>query len=304
MDNVSAVIVTFHPDDGIISRIKKIAEQVSKIYIIDNSNNGEYECLFDDLDSEYRSKLDVTILGENRGVSTALNIGLKKSYTDGFYLAVTFDQDSTICDGFISTLCKTFNENDDGKLALVGCNFVDSSDFTNKLKFVRFSRFGYEKIHADHDVNVDLLITSGCLTNIHILAALGWFKDELFIDYVDTEYCLRCAIHGYKCMVSSDAHMIHQLGDQKIKKIKNITIRPSNHNENRRYYMARNSIYVYRMYGVKYPGWLLFDITDTIKNLIKICLFESQKSMKLKMYVRGWLDGFLNRYGPYDGFKD
>jgi rhamnosyltransferase len=45
---------------------------------------------------------------------------------------------------------------------------------------------------------VDHVIASGCLIPATALQAVGWMREDFFIDWVDTEWCLRARDRGYR----------------------------------------------------------------------------------------------------------
>jgi rhamnosyltransferase len=65
-------------------------------------------------------------------------------------------------------------------------------------------------------------------------------RENYFIDYVDTEWCIRAEAMGYKNYVSSKAVMKHAIGDNILKfKYFNVPV----HSPFRRYYRVRNAFY-------------------------------------------------------------
>jgi len=141
------------------------------------------------------------------------------------------------------------------------------------------------------------VITSGNLIKLSIFDSVGYFCEELFIDYVDIEYCLRCVTQGYKILEAKDAFLIHEIGFPTRHKL--LWKRPatSNHSALRRYYMARNAVYVYRKYLFKKPAWVIANARALAKTFAVIFFFEDGRTEKLRAFVLGILDGLFNRMG-------
>ena len=103
-------------------------------------------------------------------------------------------------------------------------------------------------------------MTSGNLVNLDAFRQVGPFMDELFIDSVDHEYCIRLQINGYKVIQLNGVLLEHTLGERRkhlfiyplnfFKKNKSIVSYKivNNHNYIRKYYMVRNRLYVSRKY--------------------------------------------------------
>lgn len=68
--------------------------------------------------------------------------------------------------------------------------------------------------------------------------------ESLFIDYVDTEWCLRAIAKGYKVYAATSAKMSHAIGD---KAIKVLAWHVPVHSAFRRYYRLRNGLLLARM---------------------------------------------------------
>ena len=65
-------------------------------------------------------------------------------------------------------------------------------------------------------VEVDLLISSGLLIRSVVLHDVGLVEAGLFIDGVDSEWCLRAKSHDYSMFGVAYARMEHDLGDIEI----------------------------------------------------------------------------------------
>ncbi len=146
--------------------------------------------------------------------------------------------------------------------------------------------------------DVTIVITSGALTNLQVWEKLGGFRDDFFIDYVDTEYCLRAKRAGYKILVSAGAKLYHRLGDKREVKRLGLTLKPTFHSPLRLYYVARNRVPMVREYALEFPHWFLFDVVAGAYNTLRILLTEDKRLQKLGATVQGTWDGLLGRMGP------
>ncbi|HFR6094685.1 TPA: rhamnosyltransferase, partial [Shigella flexneri] len=104
-------------------------------------------------------------------------------------------------------------------------------------------------------------ISSGTMVSKEVFEIVGMMDEELFIDYVDTEWCLRCLNYGILVHIIPDIEMVHAIGDKSVKICGiNIPI----HSPVRRYYRVRNAFLLLRKNHVP----LLLSIREVVFSLI------------------------------------
>ena len=143
------------------------------------------------------------------------------------------------------------------------------------------------------------VMTSGNLLNLHIYQKIGEFINELFIDAVDQEYCLRLRHNRYKILLCEFALLEHCLGDLREFKLGFKSIRYSNHSPIRRYYITRNRLYLLQKYFWEFPLFGFKIIKWIIFEWIKIIVLEKDKIAKNKATLEGIRDFFRGKYGKY-----
>lgn len=280
--NIIAVIVTYNPDiERLELNIKAIINQVDSIIIVDNGSEN-FECIYSLL-KEYRIK---TIRNyENKGIAYALNKGANYAFNNNFKWMLTLDQDS-IADSNMINEFKSFFEIKKNiiDIAIVGPQIIDlnlSNDLEEKIQFKECS----------------VLITSGSLINIDVCNKLGGFKEELFIDGVDFEFCLNVRKNGYRIYQVTKAKLYHELGKITSNKFIGIKIITTNHSPLRRYYYFRNRIYILKKYLKEDFKWVLRYCLSGVKVFLLIIIFENNKYEKIKYSIKGCIDGINNKFG-------
>lgn len=299
---ICAVIVTFHPDQDFPSRFDAIAEQVDKVFVVDNGSSSEavsmLKSLVDKTEHQFIHNL------ENLGIAAALNQGAQAALADGYEWAVTLDQDSLPAKEMTRCLVETLARRSTNlEVALVGPSISFPSLEDAKPLWVRAKpryKLLFERVttRSEDLEDVTYIITSGALTNLNILQKLGFFREDYFIDYVDIEYCLRAKQANYAILVSASAHLEHRLGEISEKSIGAMKFRPRYHNEKRVYFLYRNRIITARKYTKHFPHWFLFDTVQTSYNLVRILAFENNRMQKFRSALRGTFDGLLGKTGP------
>ena len=157
----------------------------------------------------------------------------------------------------------------------------------------------YERVSCDGNVleDVTYVITSGSLYDLAAYQKIGPFREDFFIDYVDTEYCLRGKEKGYKIVVACKAHLEHRQGERQKRVFLGRDHYPTFHSPLRWYFFGRNRIIMLRQYAFRFPHWLLYEIVASLYTFTKMLLFETQKWAKLYALFQGTLDGIRGHMG-------
>jgi rhamnosyltransferase len=230
-------------------------------------------------------------LGDNFGIAAALNAGIASACNQGFSWVITLDQDSMPDADMVQRLLATLTESGEQRVALVGPTLLDAQAHTQLQK---------SSSHPDAENNTVrpvTLMTSGCLTSVLCWKEVGGFRDDLFIDYVDHEYCLRCASHKW-WLLQSSAVLNHKLGAMRTHYLfGRIAFNVTHHSVGRRYYMTRNRMILWVMYGACHPKWVAFDVRLFFLELIKIILVEKEKFRKIAAVALGARDFFCRNLG-------
>jgi rhamnosyltransferase len=301
MEKIAALVVTYFPDSLFSKRLDRLLEQTERAVVVDNGSDAASLAWR----QRYQDRAGITILenGTNLGIASALNRGMRLLAAEGFDWVLTLDQDSMIDEGCVSALLETLaKDSNPGEVALIGANRHDLGAGLSEHRWVRpkqgppfFERVPCDRIGPD---GVTLVITSGTLTSVEAFERLGPFKDDFFIDFVDSEYCLRARKSGYRILVSGEARLDHRIGSKRQARLLGFTISPMHHSPLRKYYIFRNAVGIIRSYGRSCPHWLVYQILALFEIIIGVLVFEDRKGAKLRACLVGLWDGLLGRGGP------
>lgn len=303
--SVCAVFVAFEPSPEFASALSAIAPQVGAVVVVDNGSVPLAEERV--LDPDVRSLAHWIHNAENAGVGAALNQGIDRARDLGYQWVVTLDQDSRAAPGMVSELIATLRRSDDpARIAMVGANPVETGTPGARYAWLRRRRgarwlFRKTDARGGDIADVTMVITSGALTSLSAYTDIGPFDEGLFIDYVDTEYCLRAQRCGYSIHASSRATLFHHLGKRSEVRFFGIRVRPTYHPPIRLYYAWRNRVQMVRTYGLAFPHWLLYDLLAAAYNLLRVVAFEDQKLPKLVACWQGTRDGMKGTMGRWRG---
>ena len=282
MSKVAAIIVSYNPDKNLLDSVNLLISQVEKIIIVDNGSIEEKRkdiSSIKDIDNE---RIEIIFNEENLGIATALNIGVREALKQGFNWILTMDQDSKASKDMVEKMFEVYNNIDEKErksILSIFPNFVDKRIQSIEENSVMNT---YEYVDAD--------ITSGNLVNSEVFDKVGFFDDSLFIDLVDTDFCMRLNEKNIKMIKVRDAILYHSLGEsQSVKSILG-KFNTSNHSALRRYYMTRNRFYIWERYKDLNSFTLNRDKKLFKKEFIKIILGEKDKVNKIKMVFKGYKD--------------
>lgn len=282
MCKIAAVMISYNPDKNLFNSVNLLINQVDKIIIVDNGSEMEKKKNISSINEIDKEKIDIIFNEENLGIATALNIGVKKALEQGYNWILTMDQDSKSSDNMIEKMFEVYNKIDKDKrkdILSIFPNFVDE-----RVQSIEENSAmdAYEYVDAD--------ITSGNLLKAEVFDKVGFFDDSLFIDLVDTDFCMRLNENNIKMIKVRDAILYHSLGEsQSVKSIFG-KFNTSNHSALRRYYMTRNRFYTWEKYKNLDSFTLNRDKKLFKKEFIKIILGEKDKINKVKMVIRGYRD--------------
>ncbi len=294
---VCGVLVTYHPDAEFTSRLAAMRRQLTAIVIVDNGSGDAAQTLLKTLAAD--AAIEVVCEPQNRGVATALNIGLARAAARGFAWALLLDQDSRIDEDLLAGLLAVYRAFPDRhRLAVVGAGFRD---------------FRGEPDATEHGAppdsweELDYVITSGSLVSLGIFARVGPFRDDFFIDYVDTEYCWRARALGFRVIKTRKHLMSHAIGKPSRHRLLWMSKWTTNHPPDRRYYIARNFTILTREQARAQAGnalqgfagrWVFKSLGLVFKLAKRVVLYEDRRREKLFALGQGWYHGARGIAGP------
>lgn len=287
--SVWATMVTFYPERTVVDNVAALLEQVERILIVDNGTTGDCADYVEQA-AALSDRIELIRLGENIGVAGALNRAVEWAMDTDCVWLLEMDQDSRVTPHMVDTMLATYDAYPEpGQVAML-CP-VPREVATGTL--IEHEHRGQARRDARWR-EVLWAITSGSLTKMSVLAEIGLYDEELFIDCVDADYCLRCDQAGFRILEVAGAVLEHRRGQQTRHRIAGKTVYTSNHSALRRYYIARNRVLMVRRYIFKYPVVMFrFVLGLAFYHFITVVLWEQDKLAKLRYLGRGLVHGIV-----------
>jgi rhamnosyltransferase len=286
---VAAIIIAYHPDNDKLTRlVQALSNQgCDKIVVYKNSRLDDSlltDCEFCDFIGNET----------NDGLGKAINFSFQylTNFFGSEFAAFTFDQDTEVAEEFVKRMNHyRMNLKVDGR---------DISAIVPRVFDSRSDGYEYKLRHRACTEGYNLLAVA--LQSGMLIECQTWlnnkFNEDLFIEFVDTEWCYRLASNGKYLYLSQEARIYHEVSDEK--PIKFLSMQLLKYSSLRRYYFYRNSFFMLRSKDV--PVYAKFSILRAfISRFVSIFWFEGPKYKSIKMSCFGVFDGLRSRFGKYDG---
>jgi rhamnosyltransferase len=300
---IVAVIVLYHPDRALLAEIcAQLCQCVDRIVIADNGCDPEVRAWLQEQPSERLTRLD---MGGNRGVGAAQNEGIRYARAQGAGFVLLLDQDSRPAPWMVPRLVQSYRRLEalgEKTAVLAPCYFDSRTGHAGT--FLQVRRHGVRHVRCGDGVAredllpVDITIASGLLIPCPVLDDVGPMDETLFIDQVDTDWCLRARAKGYGIYVDCQARLEHSLG------LKGRWIwfgrwrRMPVHVPLRHYYQWRNVVLVaQRAYAP--ASWVVATCLGLAAKAGIVAVFGPERIRATAMAVSGLVDGLKGRVGPY-----
>lgn len=294
-EKVIAIVITYNPDEDFIKNILKIREQVKVILIVDNGSS-ERSLKFIKQASDLPD-INIILNKKNLGIATALNQGFSWASANKFKYALTFDQDSYPSPNMVQKLLDGYcYYPEPSKIAIIAPNIIDKAVNVRSRHLRPTGKFTFELVTCTNGYLEDItfVITAGSLCNLSVYREIGRFQDDFFLDYVDLEYCLHASSLGYKILVACEALLVHSLGKRQERHFFGRKEYPRFHSPDRWYYQSRNRIFILRKYVSIYPFLFFYEGVNVIYGILRMLIFEDQRSSKMKALIFGSIHGLRN----------
>jgi rhamnosyltransferase len=278
-EKIIASVVLYHPDKSLMRNIGSYIDFVDEIVVVDNSDVEDpwFKAAFATFD-----KIRYIHNQGNLGIAKALNIAAEYAISKGYKWILTMDQDSSFEESAAADYIEHFNRSDKEHLAIL-------------------SPFQLDVNHQEDDDAIQLVMTSANLLNLQRYKEIGGFNDDLFIDEVDHDYCLRAIGNGY-VIKRVNIKINHSLGKHKMIRAFGKKLVVSVHSPLRVYYITRNNLYMFRTYGQQFPELMKARKLMLYRVLLNNLVFDLPSFFKKSAYIyKAARDFRKNKFGKYEG---
>ena len=291
MQRITAIVVTYHPEESAFESLRLLAKQTDHVIVVDNSATPEDQARLTDAFGASPESFTLLLNATNLGIAAALNRGICHALERGAEWALTMDQDSRVTDGMVAAMSAIYDALPDAyrsHVASLAPHLLsagqpdEASPGSTPLPYRE----------------VDAAITSGNLVNLAAWAAIGGYEEKLFIDYVDHDFCSRLRRAGWVILECPTAHLLHKIGNAGHFRFLGWQIAIDQHPPLRTYYITRNGFYFWRTFPES-RDFIRSDKINTLRLFIKAFLLDTHKLKRLRMFWRGYHDFRRGHFGCY-----
>jgi len=286
IEKICAIIVTYNSGPEVRDCVASVAGQVQKIVITDNGSAGNTISILKKIEDDYSPRVIIIQNSDNLGIAAALNRGVKFALEEGYDWVLTLDDDSVAEPGMIQKMLRAYFQMPSGErdsIAVMAPNYTILKGLAYGVKSPR---------------TIPVAITSGQLVKTSVFKKAGFYKEELFIECVDHEFCLRLLKRGFKTFLIPDAILKQRIGPSpELRRILWKKFVVAHHLPHRYYYIFRNNVFLYKTYWNVAPKWMFKNILSNVAVFLKMLFFEERKLGKIKMIMAGCVDGIIGRHG-------
>jgi rhamnosyltransferase len=198
---------------------------------------------------------------------------------------LTLDQDSAVPTGYVKTLLEA---GADAGRAGIEVGMVAPETVGSILRLPSRRRGGV--------VLGGEPIQSGLLIPADVLDRVRGFDETLFIDGVDTDFYLRSADLGLRCVIAPGARLEHRLGqaitvagDRDLPLVVASTFRY--------HYQWRNLVVLLRRHSRRHPAWAVRAVTRAVRHLALVTVLAPGRLARLREAYGGLRAGLRGERG-------
>jgi rhamnosyltransferase len=277
---IAACVILYQPGETVLNNIMSYINTSEKIYITDNTEDQtvNFQFLF-----PYQYKIMFIHDRKNEGIAMRLNQACEAAIKDGFDYLLTMDQDSYFEEPAFSNYLNCIeNFSNKESVSMFGVNYKSKTK-SNSCSFRK----------------TNLLITSGSIVNLNVYKNVGAFDENLFIDMVDTDYCLRSLQKGFDVIEFPNIYMHHQIGFNSVhRSLRNFqSAKRAIHTSTRLYYMTRNYFYLRLKYQNQFEEELNSFKKDLLHRVKNNLLYKQQRFHTISLLLKAWNDYKQNKMG-------
>ncbi|MCU1679518.1 MAG: hypothetical protein JWQ81_257 [Amycolatopsis sp.] len=275
---VTAVVTAYHPDDRLAAVVESALLTCTGVIVSDNTPASS---------ASAAEKLDdprITVLrnGSNQGLAAALNAAVEKLPADTAFV-LFLDQDSVLPQALVPALSAHFADEHIGVVA------PTPWDAAHGGTYERAAETG--PVVADRDG----VMTSGMLVRRNCLDAVGRFREDFFVDWVDFDFCLRARNAGFRVVQDTSVLLPHSLGDRREHRVGFLRTHVLHYPAWRHYWVARNSTILAREQLRGNRRWALSAVLYLTRWTVNTALFEAKRRTHVAALLRGFFDGMTGR---------
>ncbi|MCU1632667.1 MAG: family 2 glycosyl transferase [Micrococcaceae bacterium] len=288
---VVAVVSSYRPPASLVRRYEALARQVTAVVVADDGSGPDAEEVLSQLEAV---GADLLRRASNAGIAAALNAGIERARVEHrAEWVLTLDQDTDLPDTYVEDLLSTAQKASAAGLSVGSVSYAQQN---GRAVALHGSSQGFTLAYDP--------MQSGLLVPMSTIDAVGGLREDLFIDWVDTEFNERVRAAGLVTLIAPNTNLNHSLGTMRpisffgrplTRGGKQLSV--AYHPPFRTYYMMRNGILVASCSFSRDPRWTASRLAhDAVGHFARIVV-GPQRLQHLLAMAAGTVHGFRGRSG-------
>ena len=291
--DLCSIIVTYQVKINEFSDIlKKHLDNFQQVIVVNNTPEVN-------LSSMQSSQVKLINNPFNIGLAAALNRGILEAKRLRFKFVALFDQDTFLPQNFTKDMLHFINHYQHDKPVAVYSPIYHNHVVNETSKHINFKPFRLIRgpvIDTKDYAHPHYVITSGSIISIDVLDKVGLMLEELFIDFVDIEWCIRARQKGYEILAINKVILNHYLGDYSVHFLGH---HYAIHSPLRMYYYFRNAMYLYRLERFDL-NWCLVDASRNLFRFLFYMVLVKNRRTYFKYIIKGYYHGWIMKMGKLE----
>jgi rhamnosyltransferase len=288
--NCVAGVIIYKPNVGYETNITMLLRVFKFVYIILNSDTP-----FNNFKS---NNYKIINNKKNYGLAYGQNQAITYATNSGFKFIALFDQDTLIKEDFLNLMIHYQNMYVKKNLPSASLYApVYRNVLTNELNYhPKFKNLFFSKIPISKDKIYefpDYVISSGSIIDLSALNKIGMMRTELFIDFIDIDWCFRSLNKNLKIVSFNKVIIDHKLGTDEVYFFKK---HYPIHSPLRLYFFYRNFIYLL-FYCKVNNSWKFIEFFRNILRIFFYIFFVKNKLLYIKYISLGIIHGLFKKLG-------
>lgn len=169
-----------------------------------------------------------------------------------------------------------------------------------RARYIALGRWRLRHLPREFDGlrRVAFVVNSMSVWRVQALVRLGDFDEQLAIDHVDTEHCLRARRQGLSVWVHGSHVFAHSIGQRRRYRLFGRELQATGHGPARRRLIGRNTVLLLRRWGLREPAFARLCLLRLAYEAVGIVVAEEQRLRKLGALLAGTVQGLFARSRP------
>ena len=290
----AAVVVVYRLQHDLQAVLSALRPSVGTLIVVDNSEAGHAG-----LPALIAGSGATLLLGHNQGgLAGAYNLALdhltRQPPPPKWVIFLDEDSDPSVLPRFMADRDNQRLLSDPGTAAVAPAYRDRATGLRGKYIELHRLRLRYLSRTFEDMREVAFIINSMAVWRFEALTRIGRFDEQLAIDHIDTDFCLRARHAGLKVWVHGRYEFAHAIGERRRFRFLGKEMQAGGHGPQRRWLIGRNTVWLARREVWREPAFAFLCLSRLAYEIVGIVIAEPEAGAKLGALLRGAGSGLFS----------